>query len=241
VAVTTTRLVALVAGVAVAGALAGYTAGRLTQPEPGVSTGAPLPMAAAPAVPSASPTTPPLPKKTPVPDQTRKLDPDELGFRTAEFSVTKKPHPPVRVSVQVPEDWQIRRNPVHPDEVRYVDSTGKRWIRIESGFLIERPPIDSMNILVANLRGSQPFENDLRLGPQTSGPLTGRNGDSRNIATLAYTYIPGQSVRSVLVRWIGFGAPGNVAVEMSVTGLPQDEPALEKVLERASTTVLRFD
>jgi hypothetical protein len=45
----------------------------------------------------------------------------------------------------------------------------------------------------------------------------------------------------VLVRWIGFGAPGNVAVEMSVTGLPQDEPALEKVLERASTTVLRFD
>jgi hypothetical protein len=239
VAVTTTRLVALVVGVAVVGVLGGYAAGRLTEPGPGMSTGTPEPMAAAP-VPSASPT-PSLPKKSPLPDDTPKLDPDELSFRTVEFRVTKQPHPPVRVNVQVPADWQIRRNPDYTDEVRYVDPTGKRWIRIESGFLIERPPTDSMNILVANLRGSQPYENDLRLGPQTSGPLTGRDGDSRNVATLAYTYIPNQSVRSVLVRWIGFGAPGNVAVEMSVTGLPQDDPALHKVLERASTTVLRLD
>ena len=98
-----------------------------------------------------------------------------------------------------------------------------------------------MNILVGNLRSSQPYENDLQLLSQTHGPLTGRDGDSRNIATLAYTYIPNQTVRSVLVRWIGFGAPGNVAVEMSVTGLPQDDPALREVLERASTSVLRSD
>jgi hypothetical protein len=240
VAVTTTRLVALVAGVAVIGALGGYAAGRLTQPGPGAG-GTPEPMAAAPSVPSAPPTTPALPKKTPVPDETSALDPDELSYRTVEFSVNKPPHPPVRVNVRVPTDWKIQRNPAYTDEVRYVDPTGKRWIRIESGFLIERPPIDSMNILVGNLRSSQPFENDLRLLSQTHGPLTGRDGDSRNIATLAYTYIPNQSVRSVLVRWIGFGAPGNVAVEMSVTGLPQDDPALREVLERASASVLRFD
>jgi hypothetical protein len=240
VAVTTTRLVALVAGLAVVGALGGYVSGRLTQPGPGAG-GTPEPMAAAPSVPSAPPTTPALPKKTPVPDETPALDPGELSYRTVGFGVTKPPHPPVRVNVQVPADWKIQRNPAYPDEVRYVDPTGKRWIRIESGFLIERSPIDSLNILVGNLRSSQPFENDLRLRSPTHGPLTGRNGDSRNIATLAYTYIPNQSVRSVLVRWIGFGAPGNVAVEMSVTGLPQDDPALREVLERASATVLRFD
>jgi hypothetical protein len=238
--VGTSRLVALVAGLAVAGVVAGYGVGRLTQPKLAVSTGRSEPMAGVP-VPSGSPSTPQPPKKTPIPDETAKLDPDELSFRTVEFGVTKPPHPRVRVNVQVPDDWQIQRDPQQPDEVRYVDPTGKRWIRIESGFLIERPPTDSMDILVANLRSSQPDENDLRVLSQTHGPLTGRDGDSRNIATLAYTYIPNQSVRSVLVRWIGFGAPGNVAVEMSVTGLPQDDPALYEVLERASTTVLRFD
>lgn len=239
-AVTTSRLVALVAGVAVVGALGGVAAGRLTEPRPGAGR-TPEPMAAAPSVPSAPPSTQSLPKKTAVPDDTPGLDRDELTFRSVKFSVTKSPHPPVRVSLQVPEDWKIQRDPAYTDEVRYVDPTGKRWIRIESGFLIERPPVDSMSVLVGNLRSSQPYENDLRLLSQTHGPLTGDDGDSRNIATLAYTYIPNQTVRSVLVRWIGFGAPGNVAVEMSVTGLPQDDPALREVLERASTSVLRFD
>jgi hypothetical protein len=239
VAVTTARLVAAVAGTAVLGAVAGFGAGRLTQSEPGLDNASPAPMAAAPMVPSPSP--PPLPKKTPVPDGTSKLDPDELSYHTVEFQVTKMPHPPVRVTLRVPDGWKMSRPRESTDEVKFTDPTGKRWIRVESGFLIESSPAASMDILRRNLLASQPPENDLRILSQRPGSLTGRDGEPRNIATLDYTYIPNQSVRHVLVRWIGFGATGDVAVEMTVTGLPQDTDGLLEILRRASESVERHD
>ena len=239
-AVTTTRLVALVAGVGIVGVAAGVGAGLLTQQNPRTGTGPVLPMAAAP-TPAVTPTTTPVVIKTPVPDDEPALDPDELRYRTVDFRLTKAPHDPVRVRLQVPRGWTYKSILDQTDQIKYVDPTGKRWIRIESGFLPERPPADSMNLLVSTLKSSVPLQNDLRIEAPATGSITGDDGDSRSIATVTYTYIPNERTLQVIVRWIGFGTLGNVAVEMSVTGLPQDKAALTAIMERASQTVQRFD
>ncbi len=235
------RLVGAVAATAVVAVAGGFAVGRLTEPAPANPAGAPGPLVTE-AMPSPSATpSPSVPRKTPVPDPAERLDPDELAFVQQTFSVTKSPHPPVTVTVDVPEGWTLSR-PGGTDEVRFTDPTGKRWIRVESGFAVERPPADSMSILVTNLRGSQPHENAFTMLARTTGQQPARDGeDVRNLATLEYTYIPHQAIRHVFVRWVGFGPDGDVAVEMSVTGLSQDHAALEKVLDRASATVERTD
>ena len=239
-AVTTTRLVVLVIGVGIVGVAAGVGAGLATQQAPRTGTGPVLPMAAAPSA-VTTPSATPVARKTPVPDDEPALDPDDLRYRSVDFDLTKPPYDPVRVALQVPQGWTYRKDPGETDQIRYVDPTGKRWLRIQSGFLIERPPVDSMNQLVSTLKAGVPPENDLRIEPPSAATITGVDGDSRSIATVAYSYIPNERQLQVIVRWVGFGALGNVAVEMSITGLPQDEPALTEIMERASTTVERFD
>ena len=59
-------------------------------------------------------------------------------------------------------------------------------------------------------------------------------------ATLVYTYVPEQSVRYVIVRWVA-NQDGNCKFEMASTGLPQDEKALTAVLDRAAETAQRDD
>lgn len=239
-AVSAPLLVGAVAGTAVLAVIAGSVAARITQPTPATPAGSPAPLVAD-AMPTSSPPSGPLPKKTPVPDPAEAMDPDELSFRRETFQVTKQPHPPVTVSLHIPAGWRLTPQ-ASSDEVRFIDPAGKRWIRVESGFAVERPPADSMSILVTNLRTSQPPENALTILSRRSGQLSDRDGDGvRNISTLEYTYIPNQSVRYVFVRWIGFGPAGDAAVEMSVTGLPQDSKALAEVLARASSTVERTD
>lgn len=239
-AVTTTRLIGLVAGVALVGVAAGFGAGLLTQEDPRTGTGPVLPMAAAP-TPVTTPSTTPVARKTPVPDDEPALDTGDLSYRTVDFRLTKAPHAPVRVRLEVPQDWKYQRIDDQTDQIRYVDPTGKRWIRIESGFLIERPPVDSMNELVTTLRTSVAPENDLRIEGRDVKALAGEKGDSRNVATVRYSYIPNQRRLQVIVRWVGYGAPGNVAVELSITGLPQDKEALTAIMDQASLTVERFD
>ncbi len=239
-AVTTTRLVAVVVGVGIVGVAAGAGAGLLTQEDPRTGTGPVLPMAAAP-TPVTTPSTTPIARKTPVPDDEPALDTTDLGYRTVDFRLTKAPHDPVRIRLRVPQGWKYQRIEDETDQIRYVDPTGKRWIRIESGFLVERPPVESMNELVTTLRTGVAPENDLRIEGRDVKALTGEDGDSRNVATVRYSYIPNQRRLQVIVRWVGYGVPGNVAVELSVTGLPQDEQALAEIMERASETVQRSD
>jgi hypothetical protein len=65
-------------------------------------------------------------------------------------------------------------------------------------------------------------------------------GDGRT-AALVYTYIPDQTVRYVVVRWAALDDSGDCAVEISSTGLEQDEAAVWDVLEHANDTVTRTD
>jgi hypothetical protein len=59
-------------------------------------------------------------------------------------------------------------------------------------------------------------------------------------ATLVYTYVPENSLRYVIVRWVANGA-GLCTFEIAVTGLPQDQAALEAILDHAAQSALRTD
>ena len=59
-------------------------------------------------------------------------------------------------------------------------------------------------------------------------------------ATLVYTYVPDNSVRYVIVRWVANG-DGLCTFEIAVTGLPQDKAALEDVLQHAADSAVRDD
>ena len=124
-----------------------------------------------------------------------------------------------------------------PREVKFLDPRKERAVRVESAL---PPPAmsttDSMAQLVANLKSSQPYENDLRILSQTDEQIEA-NGESRKVSTLIYTYIPKKTVRYVIVRWIATGGDDNATVEMSVTGLPQDAAGLRAVLLEASRSV----
>jgi hypothetical protein len=177
-----------------------------------------------------SPTTPTVPVTTPKPDKSEPLRADDLHYVTrdftAEFAVRSQ------VTVKVPKNWWMTQPPVKK-EARFTDPTGKRWIRIEAGFTITRPPAASMTARLAVLNALPP-EQDFKILGQEIDPKA-------HTATLTYTYIYQEKLRYVVVRWAALDASGNVAVEMSSTGLPQDKEAVLDVLEHATASVTRTD
>ena len=133
--------------------------------------------------------------------------------------------------MRVPSNWSFTQ-PDPPKIGRYTDPTGKRWLRIEAGFTISRAPSASMAARIVQLR-VVPASQMLSIKSQTIDPDTGD-------ATLVYTYVPDNSVRYVLVRWVANG-DGRCTFEIAATGLPQDLPALEDVLDHASDSAVRDD
>ncbi|WP_112248481.1 hypothetical protein [Kribbella monticola] len=215
---------------AVAGAAAGYYGGELTGPA--------TVREAAPAAPlSARPTDPPLPRKTPEPSAVPSLTTDELDFHTQNFTIHDDSGSPVGMAIRIPRGWQLTRDPKMPREVKFLDPLKERAVRVESAL---PPPAtsttDSMTQLVANLKSSQPYENDLRILSQTDEQLEA-NGETRTVSTLTYTYIPKKTLRYVIVRWIATDGDDNATVEMSITGLPQDAAALRALLLETSRSV----
>jgi hypothetical protein len=233
-AVTAPRLVAVVA-MAVLGVGAGYGVGEYTQPGVPTPVGQAVPMLDAPApIPSPTPK-----KRVAEPNDTEPLDPDRLEYKTKTFTATED----IRsaVTVQVPVGWNMTRP--EEDEARYTDPLNQRWIRIEAGTLIQTPPAALMRGRNQNLRTIDPAA-DLALLSQRDATMTATNGVRLTVSTMAYTYIPDKvplTRRYVLVRWIAFGESPNTAVEISVTGLPQDKKGLEAILDRATKTVRRKD
>jgi hypothetical protein len=118
-------------------------------------------------------------------------------------------------------------------EARFTDPLAKRWVRIEAGFTIQRPPAASMEQRIGWLGGT-PRKQDLRI-------LSKEVADDGRSATLTYAYIPAQALRYVVVRWIALDDSGYCAVEISSTGLIQDKDGTGAVLERATDSVTRDD
>jgi hypothetical protein len=223
----------LVAITALGGA-GGYGVGLLTAVErAGASSGTAAPLGdLQPSTPSPNPSPTTSPRKI-KPDNSPALDASDLSYKTRTFTVKSVVRS--EVSVRVPANWGLTQ-PDPPKTGRFTDSTGKRWIRIEAGFTISRPPSASMAARIEQLDHLSP-DQMLQIISSTVDPT---------YATLVYTYVPPPSqapvptLRYVIVRWVADDT-GNCAVEMSSTGLPQDKEALTDVLDEATTSVVRRD
>lgn len=221
----------LVAITALGGA-GGYGVGVVTAAERVVSaTGTAAPLGRVePSSPGTSATpTPSVPTRTIRRDTSPPLTADKLKYKTRAFTV--KSVVKSRVTARVPADWRGTQ-PDPPRTARFTDPTGKRWVRIEAGFSIRRAPTESMAARVAQLRAI-PADQMISITSQTVDPDTGN-------ATLVYTYVPDDSVRYVIVRWVANEA-GLCTFEIASTGLPQDRAALEDVLQHASDSAVRTD
>ncbi|MEV0803913.1 hypothetical protein AB0I34_39905 [Kribbella sp. NPDC050281] len=209
------------------GGAGGYGIGLLIgEAQPAVASGAAAPLGTATPTPTA-------PMRTPKPDNRPALQADDLSYKTRSFiaELVVKSY----VSARVPYNWRITR-PDPPNYARFTDPTSKRWIRIEAGFTISRPPAASMAARIKDLDGLDKSQLLKIVSQQVEDDQ----------ATLAYTYLPPESqssegvMRYVIVRWVADDS-GLCAIEMSSTGLPQDKDALLDVLDHASKSVVRRD
>ncbi|GAB2635640.1 hypothetical protein [Kribbella swartbergensis] len=209
------------------GAAGGYYAGDRTEPTP-TQSGEALPLG------GVSPSEPSPPVKTPVPSDVAALE-TGLAYQRHTFTVTPEGYRPVQISIETPEGWRLTRNPKAPGEVKFLDRLNERGVRVEA---VEpnQTTADAREQLVVNLRQSQPPENDLRILTETDEQIEGDDGRPRTVSTLIYTFIPKQTRRYVIVRWVATD-DDRTAVEMSITGLPQDADGLAEVLRQATRTV----
>jgi hypothetical protein len=183
-----------------------------------------------------SPSAPSLPVKTPVPSNVPALE-TGLDYERHTFTVTPKGQPSVQLSIQTPDGWRLTRDPQAPGEVKFLDKLRERGVRVEADQPPTQTPADASAKLVVDLKQSQDPENDLRIVSQTDDQIEGDDGTTRTVSTLIYTYIPNKTLRYVIVRWIATGDDGLTTIEMSITGLPQDAPALDEVLLNATRSV----
>ncbi|NUR99778.1 MAG: hypothetical protein HOV67_31550, partial [Kribbellaceae bacterium] len=186
--------------------------------------------------PSQTPTEPPLPVKIPSPSNLDPLQPG-LNYATRTFTVHPEPDQAVQLSLRIPQGWNLTRDPKRPDEVKFMDDLRQRAVRVQSvAQAQQKTPAELLAQLVVNLKTSQPPQNDVQIIAQRTTPVVGDDGVSRAAATLIYTYIPGDVLRYVIVRFVATnGQPANVS--MSVTGIPADVPALEEIVQKASASV----
>ena len=217
-------------GIAALGTAGGYGVGLLTS---SVDTGqhGGSRVLAGPLTPIDTPSSTPPPSTPPVtakPENTPALKKSALEYRTRSFvaQAAVQSH----VTVRVPSNWTMTFGDP-PTWFRFTDPLAKRWVRIEAGFTIKRRPVDSLEERIATLE-------------TTAGAvqILSRQGDpDSTTATLTYTHIKDETLRHVIVRWAALDDSGNCAVEIAVTGLPQDRKALEDVLEKAADSITRSD
>lgn len=210
-----------------AGGAGGYGAGLFFTDDPSMAgTASPLPLGSAVPTPPTAPTPPPVKI---VPDHTKALDANDLEYKVRSFDVSQILRSSVRV--RVPANWTFTQ-PDPPTIGRFNEPTGKRWIRIEAGFTIRRPPSESMIARIQALAGV-PADQALTITSDTVDPQT-------HDATLAYTFVSDSKLRYVIIRWVANHA-GLCMFEIAVTGLPQDRAALADVLDHASDSAVRED
>ncbi|MEU0091311.1 hypothetical protein [Kribbella sp. NPDC006257] len=224
-----TLLVSGLVLLALLGGAGGYYGGAKytgSSPIHEVGTATPLP---------AGPPPETLPRKVALPNDLPAFKSKGLTFREQSFTVHPKDMDTVRLSIKAPRGWQLTRSAKTPGEVKFLSSADQA-LRVEALEPV-LTPADQMAKLIAELKASQPYENDLKFISQINGQVEGDDGQQRTVATLIYTYIPTKFLRYVVVRWVATGGDGIATVEMSITGLPQDAAGLAPVTAKASETV----
>ncbi|MET7278137.1 hypothetical protein ABZS29_07900 [Kribbella sp. NPDC005582] len=230
---------ALVAMIAIGGA-GGYGVGWLTALDRSVAASGkamPLGQVTAAGTSTPMPTAPPTDPRNPVPDDSSPLQVDDLSYRSTTVAVTGRTLRST-LTLDVPDDWKyVAQDP--PNNARFNESLGKRWLRVEGGFPLTRPPSTSMAVKLKAMLKLQKDEPNQHV--QILSQI-----DTGHSATLTYRYVPDAALspnpilKLVIVRWVADDS-GKVMVEMSVTGLPQDEKALRQIIDRASDSVVRED
>lgn len=241
----------LVSGIillAIIGAGGGYLAGPLLdQQEDATGPAAPLLGGTAGAITQPPSTTPaqtpsvPLIRKTPQPNPLDALVSTDLEFKTRNFTVSSEVAGEVKLSIRVPAGWQLTPSKEKSSEVRFVDASGERAVRIESALTPDKSVQQALQDILTNVQSSQPYQNFVQPLYQGVGQVKGDDGRLRQVATLVYTYIPGATSRYVIVRFVATGEDGPATISMSVTGLPKEKKALEKILAEATASVLIRD
>jgi hypothetical protein len=208
------------------------TAPGYAQPLPGDVATSPAPTS----TPSATPSIP-LIRKTPQPNPLDALSLDELDFKTRNFTVTGDVAGQVKLSIRVPVGWTLNPTKDKPSEVKFIDPSGERAVRVESALDPEKSVKQAMQDVLTNVQSSQPYQNFVDPLFQATGQVKDDDGTLRQVATLVYTYIPGATSRYVLVRFVATGGGDVATVSMSVTGLPKEQKVLEKILAEATASV----
>ncbi|NEA35878.1 hypothetical protein [Streptomyces sp. SID13031] len=232
----------LVSGIvmlALVGGGGGYVGGQVLDQRTSGGSAAPLPTGS-PGTPTTTPKpTPSIPliRKTPQPNPLPALELADLDFKNRNFTVTGDVVGQVKLSIKVPAGWQLTPTKDKPSEVRFVDESGERAIRVQSALAPDTSVKDSLQGLVTNLQSSQPYQNNLQTLYQAEGQVKDDDGNLRPVATLVYTYIPGATTRYVIVRFVATGDGTVTTVSMSVTGLPKEKSVLEKILAEATASV----
>jgi hypothetical protein len=235
----------LVSGIvvlALVGAGGGYLAGPLLdQHVDEAGAAAPLPVSAAStpppsATPSQTPSVP-LIRKTPQPNPLEPLS-DHMDFDLRNFTVSSELAGEVKLSLRIPAGWQFTPSKDKSSEVRFVDASGERAVRIESALTPDKSVRQALQDVLTNVQSSQPYQNFVQPLFQGAGTVKDDDGRPRQVATLVYTYIPGATSRYVIVRFVATGDGSLATISMSVTGLPKEKKVLERILAEATSSVL---
>lgn len=238
------KRVVLVGGLVLATALGvagGYYAGVLTKPPYPVASGVPAPLGRM----TTSPTDAPLPVKTPERDGYKALDPDALEFHRLEFTIDLVQNdqgvdpPPVRLSVRVPKGW--KQSVTEKGEAKFIDPTGTRWMRVAPVYPVKQTPRQKRDQLVPSLQTSVPHEQVFKVLSQSDDVPVGIDDQKRRVSKLTYSYIPIKWLRPVIVEYVATADQDAANFEMSITGFPQDQAALDLIAEKAAVSVLPQD
>ncbi|MFF1815687.1 hypothetical protein ACFVWG_00185 [Kribbella sp. NPDC058245] len=235
------KRVVLVGGLLLAtvlGVAGGYATGVLTYPSSVTVSGVPAPLGGI----TTSPTTTPLPIKTAEPNGYEALDPDALEFHRLEFTIDLVQNdqgvdpPPVRLSVRVPKGW--KQSVTEKGEAKFTDPTGTRWIRVSPVYPVKQTPRQKRDQLVPSLQSSIPHEQVFKVLSQSDDVPVGTDDQKRRVSKLTYSYIPIKWLRPVIVEYVATAGQDAANFEMSVTGFPLDQAALDLIAERAAVSVL---
>ncbi|TDD58492.1 hypothetical protein E1263_18890 [Kribbella antibiotica] len=218
----------------VLGVAGGYFGGELTNPSSVLVSGVPAPLGGLTVSPSAKPTL-----KTPVKNDLKGLDPDNLDFNTQHFTVDLADAPAVQLSVRIPIGWE--KKILDTGEVKFQDLRRTRWIRFKPVHPVKQNPKQRRDQLVPTLDTTIPYEQNFKLLGQSDDSTTGQDGQPRRVSTVTYSYIPDQWTRDVIVQYVATGGQAGADVEMAITGLPQDQDALDAIAAKAAETVTLQD
>ncbi|MFB6725517.1 hypothetical protein ACFCV3_35385 [Kribbella sp. NPDC056345] len=232
------KRVVLVGGLLLAtvlGVAGGYYAGELTKPPHPVSSGLPAPLGGV----TISPSTTPLPRKTPKDNGYEALLPEDLKFHWQTYDVEMPDKPPARLRMRVPVGW--KESVTNKGEIKVIDPEGVRWIRLATVYPVKQSPKLRRDQLVPSVQANVSYEDTLKLLGQSDDTVTGTDGQSRRVSVLRYSYIPEEWTRNVIVQYVATSGQAGANVEMSITGLPQDQKALDRIAEEAAASVRPLD